>query len=294
MIEIKKAIKDIFFNSLSPKLIADYNSLRLLGRRINWKYPKDFNDKINWLKIYSDTSLWTEYSDKLLVRKHISDLGLSNLLVPLLGHWNNAKEIDFDSLPNQFVLKTNHGSGEVIVVRDKNAVNKEEIIKKIQDYLNTPYGLYQAEPHYLKIKPCILAEAFLEQNSPLSTSVIDYKIFCFDGKPYSTLCFFNRTKTHYDFELHDLDWYYHPEYLVFNNHSRDGKGVIPKPKTYNQMLKAAAILSKGFPQVRVDFYEIDGKLYFSELTFTSTGGFIRYLSSDYLKQLGDQVILPYN
>lgn len=288
---IRSFIKDLFYSCLTRKQIINYVYKKTTGKKMNWKHPVDFNEKINWLKLYSDTSLWTLCADKYKVREYIEHKGYKNLLVPLLGKWDSAEEIDFDKLPNEFVLKTNHGSGDVIVVENKSEINFDEVRKVLNKNLKTPYGKYQGESHYLDIPPCIIAEPLLEQKSSASSSIIDYKIICFDGKPYCTLCFFNRKDGHYDFELHDLNWQSHPECLVFNDHSRDGKGVILKPLSYDLMLKAASDLSKGFPQVRVDFYEIDGKPLLSELTFTTTGGCIRYFTDEYLKELGDQIIL---
>lgn len=288
---IRSFIKDLFYSCLTRKQIINYVYKKTTGKKMNWKHPVDFNEKINWLKLYSDTSLWTLCADKYKVREYIEHKGYKNLLVPLLGKWDSAEEIDFDKLPNEFVLKTNHGSGDVIVVENKSEINFDEVRKVLNKNLKTPYGKYQGESHYLDIPPCIIAEPLLEQKSSASSSIIDYKIICFDGKPYCTLCFFNRKNGHYDFELHDLNWQSHPECLVFNDHSRDGKGVILKPLSYDLMLKAASDLSKGFPQVRVDFYEIDGKPLLSELTFTTTGGCIRYFTDEYLKELGDQIIL---
>lgn len=287
---IRSFIKDLFYSCLTRKQIINYVYKKTTGKKMNWKHPVDFNEKINWLKLYSDTSLWTLCADKYKVREYIEHKGYKNLLVPLLGKWDSAEEIDFDKLPNEFVLKTNHGSGDVIVVENKSEINFDEVRKVLNKNLKTPYGKYQGESHYLDIPPCIIAEPLLEQKSSVSSSIIDYKIICFDGKPYCTLCFFNRKDGHYDFELHDLNWQSHPECLVFNDHSRDGKGVILKPLSYDLMLKAASDLSKGFPQVRVDFYEIDGKPLLSELTFTTTGGCIRYFTDEYLKELGDQII----
>lgn len=288
---IRSFIKDLFYSCLTRKQIINYVYKKTTGKKMNWKHPVDFNEKINWLKLYSDTSLWTLCADKYKVREYIEHKGYKNLLVPLLGKWDSAEEIDLDKLPNEFVLKTNHGSGDVIVVENKSEINFDEVRKVLNKNLKTPYGKYQGESHYLDIPPCIIAEPLLEQKSSASSSIIDYKIICFDGKPYCTLCFFNRKDGHYDFELHDLNWQSHPECLVFNDHSRDGKGVILKPLSYDLMLKAASDLSKGFPQVRVDFYEIDGKPLLSELTFTTTGGCIRYFTDEYLKELGDQIIL---
>lgn len=291
MNRLRNIAKEIFFSCLTRKQIINYVYTKTTGKKMNWKHPVDFNEKINWLKLHSDTSLWTLCADKYKVRDFIKQKGYGDLLVPLLGKWERAEEIDFAKLPNRFVLKTNHGSGDVIVVKDKNKINFDNVRKILNKNLKTPYGKYQGESHYLGIPPCIIAEPLLIQNSNVSCSIIDYKIICFNGKPYCTLCFFNRKDGHYDFELHDLNWGYHPECLVFNEHSRDGKGVIDKPYSYDLMLKAASDLSKGFPQVRVDFYEIDGKPLLSELTFTTTGGCITYLTDDFLKELGEQIKL---
>lgn len=291
MNKIRLFIKDMFYSCLTRKQVINYVYKKTTGKRMNWKHPVDFNEKINWLKLYSDTSMWTLCADKYRVREYVKQKGYGDILVPLLGKWNTAEEIDFKKLPDGFVLKTNHGSGDVIIVKDKSKLDIDNIRKILNKNLKTPYGKYQGENHYLSIPPCIIAEPLLNQNSSVSCSIIDYKIICFDGKPYCTLCFFNRKDGHYDFELHDLDWQSHPECLVFNDHSRDGKGVIKKPSSYSLMLKVASDLSKGFPQVRVDFYEIDGKLLLSELTFTTTGGCIKYLSDDFLKELGSQIEL---
>lgn len=288
---IRNIIKDIFYSCLTRKQVINHVYKASTGKIMNWDNPRDYNEKINWLKLNSDTSLWTQYADKFRVRKHIEELGLSELLVPLLGKWDKAEDIDFSILPDRFVIKTNHGSGDVIIVKDKQKTDVEEIRHRLKKNLRTPYGKYQGENHYLKIPPCIIAEPLLEPYSSVSSSLIDYKMICFDGKPFSTLCFFNREEGHYEFELHDINWEYQPQYLVYNEHSRRGGGVIPKPISYDKMVEAASILSKGFPQVRIDFYEIDGKPFISELTFTSTGGCICYLTQEYLNILGDQCIL---
>lgn len=291
MNKLRLIIKDLFYSCLTQKQIISYVYKKTTGKKMNWKHPVDFNEKINWLKLYSDTSMWTLCADKYRVREYIRQKGYEALLVPLLGKWDTVEEIDFEKMPDSFALKTNHGSGDVILIKNKAKLDIDNVRKKLHRNLKTPYGKYQGESHYLNIPPCIIAEPLLHQNSSVSCSLIDYKIICFDGKPYCTLCFFNRKDGHYDFELHDLNWQSHPECLIFNDHSRDGKGVIKKPVSYVLMLKVASELSKGFPQVRVDFYEIDGKPLLSELTFTTTGGCIKYLTDDFLKELGAQIDL---
>lgn len=291
---IRTIIKNVFYSCMTQKQVISYVYRRATGKKMNWENPSDYNEKINWLKLYSDTTEWTQCADKYLVRDYISQKGFPELLVPLLGKWEDVDDIDFSQLPEQFVIKTNHGSGDVIIVEDKNKVNVSQLKEKLKENLKTPYGKFQGENHYLKITPCVLAEPLLIQDSPFSSSLVDYKFICFDGKPHSVLCFFNRKEGHYEFSLYDLDWHSHPEHLVFNGHSRDGGDSIPRPLSFDLMIKAASELSKGFPQVRVDFYEIEGKPYISELTFTSTGGCITYLTDTFLRTLGAQIALPIN
>ena len=150
------------------------------------------------------------------------------------------------------------------------------------------------EPHYNSIKPCIIAEELLDNTKqPIaSSSLIDYKIWAFDGKPaYIWVCF-NRTHHSVDVGVYDLDWNFHPEFSISTPHYRLTDIAVPRPKSLDQMLRAASILSKGFPELRVDLYEVDNKPYFGELTFTSAGGFNDFYSQDFLNILGDMTILP--
>ena len=289
---MKSLFKYIFYKILPYKISISYVYKKATGKKMNWSDPKDLNEKINWLKLYSDTSQWPILADKYRMREYVRTKGLENILVPLLGKWDKVEDIDFEKLPNQFVIKTNHGSGDYIIVEDKLNININDIKKKIKHSLSTPYGLFQGEPHYLYIKPCVIAEPLLKQNSTISSSLIDYKVFCFNGEPNCIFCFHNRDDNHYEFELHDLNWDNHPEKLVFNDHSRDGKGKIPKPNLLDDLLSYARCLSSGFPQMRVDFYIIENTIYVSELTLTATGGHITYLTQTCLNELGNQIRLP--
>ena len=292
MSQIKKFFRFLFYSLLPYKKAINRNYKATLGYEMNWSRPSDINEKINWLKVYGDTSQWGGVADKYMVRNFVKDRGLGNILVKLYGKYNTTDEINFDELPNSFVLKTNHGSGDCIVVTDKRKIDIGDIKKRLGRALNTKYGLYSGERHYLSIKPCIIAEEFLDNDDlGFTTSLIDYKIWCFDGKPYSVWACYSRT-THETFvNVYDLNWVCHPEFSVFNNHYKDGKGKVPKPQCLEEMLNAASILSKGFPVLRVDFYEVKGKLYFGELTFTSNGGYMDFYTKDYLLELGAQVLL---
>lgn len=286
--------KQLFFRYWlrTPKRIIEWLYFYVLGKKMNWDNPRDLNEKINWLKIYSDTSKWTLLADKYRVRDYIKEKGLSEILVPLYGVWKSADEIEFEALPERYVLKTNHGSGEILIVNEKLESNQEEIKDRLREWLNERYGYLQGEPHYLDIEPLIIAEELLkEKDDTMSSSLIDYKVWCFNGKPYCIWTCCNRTKDGTYVATYDLDWNYHPEYSVFTSYYKDGGGIVPKPKSFDQMMKAAAILSEGFPQVRVDFYDVDGKLYFGEMTFTSNGGYMKFFTDEFLLEMGNEVQL---
>lgn len=277
----------------NPKKRIDEIHKEICGKPINWEEPKDINEKINWLKIYSDTSQWSILADKFAVRQFVKEKGLGPLLVPIYGHWANANDIDFETLPNTFVLKDSHGSGTNIVVRDKTLLNQKKIRKTLNRWLHTKYGVAGGEVHYNGIEPCVIAEELLvDSKKSFSDSLVDYKVWAFDGKPYSIWACYNRTRECAYVAQYDLDWNYHPEYSRFTGHYRDGGNVVPKPSTLSQMLEAASILSKGFPEVRVDFYEVNGKLYFGEMTFSSAGGHMDFYTDEYLLELGNQIVLP--
>lgn len=289
---VRTIINNTRYKYMSSKEVISKRFKHVFGRDMNWNNPRDLNEKINWLKLYSDTSMWTVLSDKYRVRDYVKQKGLEDILVPLYAKWDKAEDIDFSILPYSFVLKSNHGSGDAIIVRDKVNANEHKIKKGMKKVLSQKFGYREGEPHYLNIKPCIIAEKLLEQkNDTWTTSIVDYKIWCFNGKPKFIWACYSRSKEGVYVETRDLDWGYHPEKSVFTNHYKDGKGIVPKPKCLNQMIEVATILSEGFPQVRVDLYEVDGQVFFGELTFTSNGGYNDFFTQDFLNELGELVVL---
>lgn len=263
------------------------------NKKIDWDNPKDINEKIQWLMCFSDTTKWSYCADKYKVRDYVKSKGLGNILVKLYGKWDKPEEIDYDALPNKFVLKCNHDSGTCFIIDKTKGFDKETINKELNRKLKIKFGYQNMETFYNRIEPCIIAEEFLEsKDTQFSSSLIDYKIWCFDGKVYSIWACYNRTKECTYVNIYDLDWHVHPECSVFTNHYRDGKGKVPKPQTLDEMIKAASILSEGFPEVRADFYEVNGQLYFGELTFASLCGWMDFYTDEYLKELGNQVVLP--
>lgn len=276
---------------ISPKLLASLYYRKTAGRWMSWKNPQDLNEKILWLSLCSDTTEWTDLADKYKVREFVEKKGLGNLLVKLYGVWEHAEDIDYEKLPERFVLKTNHGSGTNIIVRDKSKLDFKKTNEQLDKWLKMRFG-WPIESHYLRIKPLIIAEEYLEENvNKQSSSLIDYKLFCLQGNPEGTLVCYDRSSTSVKMEWYDLDWTYHPEWSINSEQYQKGKGIIEKPHNWNQMLEAARLLSEGFPQVRVDFYDVNDKLYFGEMTFTSNQGTMTYLSRELLLELGKKVSL---
>ncbi len=252
----------------NPKGWAEIRYKKKFGRPINWNCPTEFNEKIRWMQFNTDTAMWSLLADKFRVREYLQEKGYGHILVKLYGKWDKAEDIDFSLLPDSFILKTNHGYGEIVIVKDKTKVNLEQVRKKMQKYLDTPFGIISAEPHYLRIKPCIIAEELLVQDGGFSKSLIDYKFYCFKGIPEACGVFYDR-----DVYLHengmtpyDMNWNKHEEWR--RNDIKTSFKDIPKPQTFDLMLQACSDLASQFPFVRMDFYEVNGKLYFGEFTFT--------------------------
>lgn len=261
---------------------------------LDWKNPKDLNEKIQWLILYSDTTEWSRLADKVAVRDYVIEKGLGHLLVPMLGVWDDARNINFDSLPDKFVLKCNHDSASVMILDKTKGFDKEKIVEEFNNKLRVKFGYLSCEPHYNKIKPMVMAEEYLPiDGAGISTTPIDYKIWCFNGKPYIVWVAYNRDNVngHVEVEQYDLNWNYHHDWGRFTDHYRDGGGKVPRPKSLDNMLSAAEILSQGFPEVRVDFYDVDGKVYFGEMTFTSDCGRMPFYSKEFLLQMGKLVDL---
>lgn len=278
---------------LTPINVAKLRFLYIMHKWPHFKNPRDLNEKINYLKFYGDTSKWPRLADKYAVRQYISDMGLGSILVKLYGKWDNVNEIDWDMLPNQFVMKCNNGSGDVLICKDKSTLNIESTKQYFDKMLHRKFGLTSGEPHYALIKPCIIAEELLDSSNQAgnSTSLIDYKIWCFNGNPHSVMVCYNRQQYHANVGVYDLHWQYHREYSIFTSHYKESKQQLPKPVCFEEMLKISRKLATGFPILRVDLYEVNGKVYFGELTFTSQSGCMDYFSQHFLNETGKLINL---
>lgn len=272
---------------LTPIRVAKLRYMYIMHKWPHFEHPKDLNEKINYLKFYGDTSKWPMLTDKYAVRKYIESIGLGDTLVKLYGKWDSVEDIDWDSLPDKFVMKCNNGSGDVLICKDKAKLDIEATKRYFDKMLHREFGVVSAEPHYASIKPCIIAEELLDASTQPcgSSSLVDYKIWCFNGKPHSVYCCYNRKQYHANVGVYDLNWHYHPEASVFTKHYIMGQ-QLPKPTCLDRMIEVAKKLSWGFPVLRVDLYEVNGHVYFGELTFTSQSGCMDYFSKKFLNETG--------
>lgn len=282
-----------FGEKVSPKLMISLKYYKLFGHFMSWNNPKDLNEKINWLKFHSDLDEWAQLADKYRVREYLEEKGLSQLLVKLYGKYDSADEIDWDSLPEQFVLKVNNGSGDVLICTDKSKLNIDEVVRKYDNLLKQGYDFTNFEPHYARIRPGIIVEELLDvdkQGLNVST-LVDYKIWCLNGEPFGTWSVFNRVNGHAEVAWYDKEWNFRPDWSSYNDHYRKPSIQIPRPRNLEYMYEVARTLSQGFPQMRVDLYEVDGRVYFGELTLTAQGGFMQDTTPEVLLRMGELVRL---
>ncbi|MCR5833721.1 MAG: hypothetical protein K6G55_03630 [Selenomonadaceae bacterium] len=266
---------------------------RRTGKTFDFNNPKTFTEKLQWMKLFDATPIKSRLADKYLVRQWVADKIGQEYLIPLLGVWDNFDDIDFDELPNQFVLKCNHGSGMNIIVRDKKTFDIQRSREKINAWLATDFAALFLEMHYTRIKRKIIAEKFMA-NSDL-TDINNYKFWCFNGKPI--LCAFVSGRSddgdlsNVRISFFDMNW--KPTEVERSDHPRsEHPEKIPRPKNFELMKRLAVKLAEGFAHVRVDFYEIDGKVYFGEMTFTPGAGNFSYKSKGTDEYLGDILKLP--
>lgn len=259
------------------------------SRPIDWAHPTILSEKGRWVQFNTDTSDWPLLADKYQVRDYLQRMGLNDSLPALYGVWEHAADIDFAKLPDCFVLKTNHGCGEVMVVSDKAVIDEASVRKTMQQHLDTRYGVWTAEPHYLKIHPVIVAEELLPNTSSDSTTMVDYKVFCSWGRPiFLDICYDRDPQTHHAHESwYDPDWVKHDEWHTGSYSPKD----ITRPSSLEKMYEICAKIGKDKPLMRIDFYDVDGKPYIGELTLTPNGYNPECLTPEAQLLIGQQIDL---
>lgn len=258
------------------------------GKFIDFKNPKTFNEKLNWLKLYYRRPDLIKLVDKYEVKKYIADKIGEQYIIPTIGVWNKFEDINFDELPDQFVLKCTHDSGGLVVCKDKSKLNLGEAKAKIEKSLANNYYLWCREWPYKNVKPRIIAEKYMEDTRSLDLK--DYKFFCFNGK---IKCF----KVDFDrFTKHCANYYTeNGELLEFGEivcPPNNQKHLEIEEPVLNEMKRIAEKLASDYPFVRVDFYDVDGKIYFGEMTFYPAAGLGRFTSNEWDKKIGDWLVLP--
>lgn len=244
----------------------------VFGKKLNLVNPHTYNEKLQWMKLYDRNPLYTKLVDKYRVRAFVEEKIGSEYLVPILGHWDNPEDIDFDALPNQFVLKCNHDSGSIIICTDKSNFDTNAAIVKLRKCLQHGTYKYWREWPYKNVRPCVIAEEYLIDDE--CGELRDYKFFAFNGK---VKCLFIATNRQDKSKPTAFD-FFNEEYEHLDlRHGHPNADVIPqKPKNFDKMITLAEQLSVGFPQVRIDFYEVNGRIYFGEFTFFHHAGFVPF------------------
>lgn len=258
-------------------------------KKLNLKNPQTFNEKIQWLKLYDRKPEYTIMVDKYRVREYIKEKIGEEYLIPLVGGpWESADEIDFDALPNQFVLKCNHDSGSVVICRDKRDFDFQKAKKKLDYCLKHNFWYLGREWPYKYVRPCIIAEKYMVDES--ERELKDYKVFNFKGVPEIIQVDFDRFKGHKR-NLYSKEWKYINATMEYPT---DPKVAIERPRQLKLMLKLARLLSEDIPFLRTDFYSIEDKLYFGELTFFHESGFGKFEPERYEFELGEKIKIEAN
>lgn len=285
----RRVVKYLWF--LPDKLYLSLRYRLKMGRWINWKHPKLFTEKIQWLKVYVRKDEYTMMVDKYAVKQYVGNIIGEDYIIPTLGVWNQAEDIDWNALPNQFVLKTTHGggSGEVIVCKDKNRIDKFHATSILEKSLKSGdiYRVYREWP-YKNVKRRIIAERYVDPMD--SAELSDYKFFCFNGEPkYCQVIRDRHTKETIDF--YDMEWNHMP-FVGLNPKAQNGNMPVPKPAHLDDMIDICRKLSIHMCFVRIDLYAVKEKVYFGEITFYPASGFGVFTPNNWDEKLGDLISLP--
>ena len=263
------------------ELVFDYE--------LDLENPQTFNEKIQWLKLYDRNPLYTTLVDKVAVKEYVANIIGKEYIIPTIGVYNNAEEIDFNKLPNQFVLKCNHNSGlGMYICKDKRNLNIKKIKKELLKGLKQDYYMTNREWPYKNVPRKIIAEQYMEDGQ--TKELCDYKFFCFNGRPVFCQVISDRS-TNECVDFFDMNWQ-HQNFTGLTKEFPNCAIEPIRPISFDKMKKACEVLTKNIPFIRVDFYEINGKMYFGELTFYPASGFGKFHPNEWNKKIGDWLVLP--
>ena len=281
----------IYYNPIimlmPDKLFLRLHFLKSIGAPLNLKNPRTFNEKLQWIKLYDRKPIYSIMVDKYEAKKYVSDrIGMEHV-VPTIGVWNNFNEIPFDELPDQFVLKCTHDSGGLVICTDKKKFDADKSRKKISHSLKRNYFWMGREWPYKNVPHRILAEEYLTDVNQSGSSLNVYKVMTFNGEPKIIQTIQNDKLSSESIDYFDIEW----NKLDIRQDYPNSVVTLPKPKHLDEMLSFASILSEGRSFLRVDFYEVNDMVYFSEFTFFSDNGFARFNDSEWDRLLGDWISL---
>ena len=281
---IRHTLKSIMPEVFYPYYLR-YRYRKLFGKKLDFNNPVTYTEKMQVAKLRRRNPLLTELTDKILARNWVESRIGAQYLIPILGGpYTDPDMIDFSALPDKFVIKTNHGSGTNIIVKDKSQIDEDEIKKRLKKYLKCNFAYYSFELQYKDIDPMIYIEKYMLPEG--ATDLPDYKFFCFNGKVFCLYVMINTFPDHHAANLGIFD----RDFTLLEYYREDFKTIshqLEKPENYGEMLEIAETLSKGFSHVRVDLYNINGKIYFGEMTFTTGGGLFKHEPEKFDRILGD-------
>ena len=260
---------------------------KVFGRSVNWKDPKSYSEKLQWLKVYDRKPIYTTMVDKYEAKQYVAKKIGDEYIIPTLGVWDKVSDINFDALPDQFVLKCTHDSGGLVICPDKSKLDIDEAKKKLAHSLKQNFFWSGREWPYKNVKPRIIAEKYMVDESGYELK--DYKFFCFDGEPKALFIASDRQvegeETKFDF--FDMEF----NHLPFTNGHPNATHPVKRPDSFEKMKELAATLSEDIPQLRVDFYDINGQIYFGELTFFHHSGLETFDPEEWDYKFGEWIKL---
>ena len=272
--------KIVFFDKLYLKILYKYH----MKKKLNLKNPQTYNEKLQWLKLYDRKPIYTNMVDKYEVKNYVKNIIGSQYIIPTYGVWDKFDDIDFAKLPNQFVLKCTHDSGGIVIVKEKKQLDIKKAKRKINHCRVRNYYLNNREWPYKNVKPRVLAEQYMVDESGYELK--DYKFFCFDGKCKAMFIATDRNaKTETCFDFYDENF----NHLPFTNGHPNSKKKIKKPDNFDLMINLAEKLSENIPQCRVDFYNINGRVYFGEITFFHWSGLVPFVPDEWDYKFGNWI-----
>lgn len=262
-----------------------------MGYRLNLKNPKTFSEKLQWLKLYNRKPEYTQMVDKYAVKEYVAKIIGDEYIIPTLGVWDKPEDIEWDKLPDQFVLKTTHGGGStgVVICQEKASFDKAKAVSKLNASLNMDLYRLNREWPYKNVRKRVIAEKYVNP-APSVKDLPDYKFFCFEGEVKAMFVATERQKSCVDVKFDFFDENYC--HLPFKQGHEHATEIPSKPKSFELMKQLSSKLSNGFPHVRVDFYEVDGKPYFGEMTFFHFGGIMPFEPIEWDYKFGEWLTLP--